>query len=87
MNWKERVKEIIREIVTEDFIYGTNSIYENAYLKIAEEAFIAGAEAQKKICADNAECCEGAIVDLGFEIISANVNKDSILECPTAKFE
>ena len=32
-----------------------------------------------KLAAENAECEEGAIVDLGFEIISASINKDSIL--------
>jgi hypothetical protein len=30
--------------------------------------------------ADNAECETGAIVDLGFDIISATVNKESILK-------
>lgn len=28
---------------------------------------------------EKAECCEGSIIDLGFEIISATVNKESIL--------
>ena len=32
-----------------------------------------------ELAAENAECEEGAIVDLGFEIISASINKDSIL--------
>ena len=30
--------------------------------------------------ADNAKCEEGAIVDLGFDIIYATVNKESILK-------
>lgn len=33
-----------------------------------------------KAAAENAECCEGAIVDLGFEIISASVDRKSILD-------
>jgi hypothetical protein len=36
-------------------------------------------EAALKAAADKAECEEGAIVDLGFEIISAGVNEESIL--------
>jgi hypothetical protein len=32
-----------------------------------------------KEASEKATCCEGAIVDLGFEIISADVNKNSII--------
>jgi len=37
---------------------------------------------QKQQCAASAKCEEGAIIDLGFEIIPASVNRNSILNCP-----
>ena len=33
-----------------------------------------------ELAAENAECEDGAIIDLGFEIIAASVNKQSILD-------
>ena len=43
------------------------------------QSFIYFGKQLLELAAENAECEEGAIVDLGFEIISASINKDSIL--------
>lgn len=38
-----------------------------------------------QVASENAECESGAIIDMGFEIISASVNKDSILNLKNSK--
>ena len=38
-----------------------------------------------EVASENAECELGAIIDMGFEIISASVNKDSILNLKNSK--
>ena len=38
-----------------------------------------------EVASENAECESGAIIDMGFEIISASVNKDSILNLKNSK--
>ena len=43
------------------------------------QSFIYFGKQLLELAAENADCEEGAIVDLGFEIISASINKDSIL--------
>jgi len=75
MEQKEiNLKKIVEEQETFDPNYSTISI---------NDAITAMREACKQtleLAAENAECVEGAIVNMGFENIAASVNKQSILD-------
>jgi hypothetical protein len=76
-NWEETAQKVIdkNNLITCRECICSNDDWLQGMLEAMNLVF----EATKKECADKAECCEGAIVDVGFEIISADVNKESIL--------
>jgi hypothetical protein len=68
---KRKIEEILKDLKeSKDTTF--NSVLHNA----VKESYNLGLQD----AADNAECETGAIVDLGFEIISAIVDKESILK-------
>ena len=76
------MKEINLEELIKQYCYVTQDGQENVHSSIisVKEAMKEACRQTLELAAKNAECEDGAIIDLGFEIIAASVNKQSILD-------
>ena len=69
----------LTDIIDDIFLNCSGDITKFWAKELAKQCALEFGKQLLKLAAENAECEEGAIVDLGFEIISASINKDSIL--------
>ena len=69
----------LTDIIDDIFLNCSGDITKFWAKELAKQCALEFGKQLLELAAENAECEEGAIVDLGFEIISASINKDSIL--------